>query len=98
MWMQSMGREIGGPEHAANMIAGKGVSLILKDIAVRFRRPVLYPDTVSDHFRSEWNLKEMTLTSRFLKCNSCSSPIGHTTLTRHISHAQLLYGRTLKEL
>ena len=47
MWMHSLGLELDGPERAANMLSGKGVSLILKDIAVRFRRPVFYPDTVS---------------------------------------------------
>lgn len=45
--MRSLGEELGGPERARAMIDGKGVSLILKSIEVRFRRPVRYPDTVS---------------------------------------------------
>ena len=45
--MNTLGLELGGPERANDMLTGKGVSLILKDISVKFRRPVLYPDTVS---------------------------------------------------
>ncbi|KAF9563609.1 hypothetical protein CPC08DRAFT_734809 [Agrocybe pediades] len=45
-WMRSLGEELGGPEKAKAMIAGKGVSLILKSIEVKFRRPVTYPDTL----------------------------------------------------
>ncbi|PPQ99244.1 hypothetical protein CVT26_014100 [Gymnopilus dilepis] len=45
-WMRSLGEELGGPERARAMIDGKGVSLILKSIEVRFRRPVRYPDTL----------------------------------------------------
>lgn len=45
-WMRSLGEELGGPEKAKAMISGKGVSLILKSIEVKFRRPVTYPDTV----------------------------------------------------
>jgi acyl-CoA thioesterase FadM len=42
----ALGREIGGPDKANALIKAQGVSLILKSIAVKFRRPVTYPDTV----------------------------------------------------
>lgn len=42
--------ELGGDGAVRDMIAGRGVSLILKDISVKFRRPVVFPDTV--RFRS----------------------------------------------
>lgn len=41
-----MGNELGGPEKARAMLKAQGVSLILKSIEVKFRRPVTYPDTV----------------------------------------------------
>lgn len=44
--MTSLGHELGGPEKAEAMLKGQGVSLILKSIEVKFRRPVTYPDTV----------------------------------------------------
>lgn len=44
--MASLGRELGGQAKADAMIKGQGVSLILKSIEVRFRRPVTFPDTV----------------------------------------------------
>ncbi|KAJ7582271.1 Thioesterase/thiol ester dehydrase-isomerase [Mycena floridula] len=45
-WMRQLGQHLGGPSQADNMVRGKGISLILKSIAVRFRRPVLFPDTL----------------------------------------------------
>ncbi|GLB41567.1 putative thioesterase-like superfamily protein [Lyophyllum shimeji] len=45
-WMMSLGHELGGPSKAEAMIRGQGISLILKSIDVRFRRPVTYPDTL----------------------------------------------------
>ena len=45
--MRSLAMELGGPEMAKDMIGGKGVSLILGEISIKFRRPVVYPDTVS---------------------------------------------------
>ena len=45
--MQKLGSELGGPEKAKDMISGKGVSLILGELSIKFRRPVVYPDTVS---------------------------------------------------
>ncbi|KXN91107.1 hypothetical protein AN958_02883 [Leucoagaricus sp. SymC.cos] len=45
-WMISLGNELGGPEKAQAMIEAQGVSLILKSIEVKFRRPVTYPDTL----------------------------------------------------
>jgi len=38
--------ELGGDGAVRDMIAGRGVSLILKDISVKFRRPVIFPDTL----------------------------------------------------
>ncbi|KAG5652809.1 hypothetical protein H0H81_003578 [Sphagnurus paluster] len=45
-WMMSLGHELGGAAKAEAMMRGQGISLILKSIDVRFRRPVTYPDTV----------------------------------------------------
>ncbi|KAG6832777.1 hypothetical protein H0H87_000430 [Tephrocybe sp. NHM501043] len=47
----SFGRELGGESRAEAMIKGKGVSLILKSIDVRFRRPVTFPDTLLIGYR-----------------------------------------------
>ena len=43
--MLSLGRELGGEQKARDMLAGKGVSLILAEISIKFRRPVTFPDT-----------------------------------------------------
>jgi len=45
----SLGNAMGGPEKAQAMSKGQGVSLILKSLSINFKRPVTYPDTVSDH-------------------------------------------------
>lgn len=44
--MMALGREIGGPQKAKDMMSGKGVSLILKSVSLNYKRPVTYPDTV----------------------------------------------------
>ncbi|KLO13283.1 Thioesterase/thiol ester dehydrase-isomerase [Schizopora paradoxa] len=46
VWMYHLALELGGPILAKDMISGRGVSLILKDISVRYRRPVTFPDTL----------------------------------------------------
>jgi len=46
--MMTLGNEMGGPEKAQAMIKGQGVSLILKSLSIKFKRPVAYPDTVSN--------------------------------------------------
>ncbi|KAJ8462761.1 hypothetical protein ONZ45_g17819 [Pleurotus djamor] len=45
-WMLSLGREIGGPQKAKDLMNGKGVSMILKSVSLNYRRPVTYPDTL----------------------------------------------------
>ncbi|KAH9479271.1 hypothetical protein JR316_0007859 [Psilocybe cubensis] len=50
-WLMSLGKEIGGPEKAKAMINGQGISLILKSIEVKFRRPVTYPDSLLIGYR-----------------------------------------------
>lgn len=47
-WLRTLGDEMGGPERAQAMIKGQGVSLILKSLSIKFKRPVTYPDTVSN--------------------------------------------------
>jgi len=44
--MMTLGNEMGGPEKAQAMIKGQGVSLILKSLSIKFKRPVTYPDTL----------------------------------------------------
>jgi len=46
VWMYHLALELGGGNLARDMISGRGVSLILKEISVRYRRPVTYPDTL----------------------------------------------------
>ena len=43
----ALGNAMGGPEKAQAMSKGQGVSLILKSLSIKFKRPVTYPDTVS---------------------------------------------------
>lgn len=45
--MRSLAHNLGGPQRVSDMISGKGISMILKQIEVNYRRPVTYPDTVS---------------------------------------------------
>lgn len=45
-WMSKFGSMLGGKERVDAMLAGKGVSLILKSISINFRRPVTFPDTL----------------------------------------------------
>ncbi|PAV20042.1 Thioesterase thiol ester dehydrase-isomerase [Pyrrhoderma noxium] len=45
-WMQSLALELGGEQKAHDMIKGKGVSLILGELSIKYRRPVVYPDTL----------------------------------------------------
>ena len=46
-WLSYIGDELGGEAQADAFIRARGVSFILKSIAVNFRKPVQYPDTVS---------------------------------------------------
>ena len=46
-WMKGLALELGGEQKARDMIKGKGVSLILGELSIKYRRPVVYPDTVS---------------------------------------------------
>jgi len=45
-WVIALGNLLGGKERAQAMLAGQGVSIILKSINVNFRRPVTFPDTL----------------------------------------------------
>jgi len=45
-WMVSLAHEIGGPQRAADMLAGRRISLILKSLSIDYKRPVVYPDTL----------------------------------------------------
>jgi acyl-CoA thioesterase FadM len=46
VWLMALGKVLGGEERVKAMLAGQGVSLILKSANVNFRRPVTFPDTV----------------------------------------------------
>ena len=46
-WLSYIGEELGGEAQADAFLRARGVSFILKSIAVNFRKPVQYPDTVS---------------------------------------------------
>ena len=45
-WVTRLGILLGGKERAEAMLAGQGVSLILKSINVNSRQPVTFPDTI----------------------------------------------------
>ncbi|KAG1801741.1 HotDog domain-containing protein [Suillus subaureus] len=45
-WLMAFGKVLGGEKRAKAMLAGQGVSLILKSANVNFRRPVTFPDTL----------------------------------------------------
>ncbi|PIL24811.1 hypothetical protein GSI_12697 [Ganoderma sinense ZZ0214-1] len=45
-WMQALGRELGGPKRAEQLIHGEGVSLILKSLSIDYKAPVTFPDTL----------------------------------------------------
>lgn len=44
------------------MVKGQGVSLILKSLSIKFKRPVTYPDTVSNLPGPRANTRLLTLT------------------------------------
>ncbi|KAG1851709.1 hypothetical protein F4604DRAFT_1883570 [Suillus subluteus] len=46
VWLMALGNVLGGEERVEAMLAGQGVSLILKSANINFRRPVTFPDTV----------------------------------------------------
>ncbi|THU85493.1 Thioesterase/thiol ester dehydrase-isomerase [Dendrothele bispora CBS 962.96] len=45
-WMTCLGNRLGGPAKADALLKGKGISLIMKSIEVKYRRPVTFPDTL----------------------------------------------------
>ncbi|KAG1908100.1 Thioesterase/thiol ester dehydrase-isomerase [Suillus fuscotomentosus] len=46
VWLMALGKVLGGEERVKAMLAGQGVSLILKSTNVNYRRPVTFPDTL----------------------------------------------------
>ncbi|KAG2123478.1 Thioesterase/thiol ester dehydrase-isomerase [Suillus clintonianus] len=46
VWLVALGKALGGEERVKAMLAGQGVSLILKSASINFRRPVTFPDTL----------------------------------------------------
>jgi hypothetical protein len=58
-WVIGLGNLLGGKERTRAMLAGQGVSIILKSINVNFRRPVTFPDTVRDS-SPFWNIVKTT--------------------------------------
>lgn len=45
-WLEALAEKVGGSSRREEMLAGKGISLILKSIEVKYKRPVTYPDTL----------------------------------------------------
>ncbi|KAG1747932.1 Thioesterase/thiol ester dehydrase-isomerase [Suillus paluster] len=45
-WVMAFGKALGGEERVKAMLAGQGVSVILKSMNINFRRPVTFPDTL----------------------------------------------------
>ncbi|KAG2057511.1 Thioesterase/thiol ester dehydrase-isomerase [Suillus hirtellus] len=46
VWLMALGKVLGGEERVKAMLAGQGVSLILKSTNINYRRPVTFPDTL----------------------------------------------------
>ncbi|KAG2033816.1 HotDog domain-containing protein [Suillus americanus] len=46
VWLMALGKVLGGEERVEAMLAGQGVSIILKSTNINFRRPVTFPDTL----------------------------------------------------
>ncbi|KAG2143794.1 HotDog domain-containing protein, partial [Suillus bovinus] len=46
VWLMALGKVLGGEDRVKAMLAGQGVSLILKSANINFRRPVTFPDTL----------------------------------------------------
>ncbi|KAG1771059.1 Thioesterase/thiol ester dehydrase-isomerase [Suillus placidus] len=46
LWLMALGKVLGGEERVKAMLAGQGVSFILKSANINFRRPVTFPDTL----------------------------------------------------
>lgn len=89
-WLQSLALEIGGADRLRDMLGGKGVSLILGEISLKFHRPVVYPDTVSSV------LFPLYIDCLIECCNmlrSFSSHIGHTLPQLRTSSVQRRSGR-----
>ncbi|KAG6829726.1 hypothetical protein H0H92_003685 [Tricholoma furcatifolium] len=73
-WVMSIGHQLGGQAKADAMVKGQGVSLILKSIEVRFRRPVTYPDTLLIGYRpKEPSLNESSDPSTFYTTSAAYS-------------------------
>ncbi|KAG6334167.1 hypothetical protein ID866_4914 [Astraeus odoratus] len=45
-WVMNLGNLLGGKERVQAMLAGQGISVILKSVNINFRRPVTFPDTL----------------------------------------------------
>lgn len=45
-WLQELAIRAGGEQAAQQLLAGRGIGLILKKFDVDFKRPVTYPDTL----------------------------------------------------
>lgn len=86
-WMRSLALDLGGPDRANDMISGKGISLILKEISLKFRRPVLYPDTV----RSPSQYCDLSYWSQMLYLATyCPSPAQSTPDTLWLRSCNLV--------
>lgn len=46
VWLMALGKALGGEDRVKAMLAGQGVSIILKSANINFRRPVMFPDTL----------------------------------------------------
>jgi hypothetical protein len=48
-WIIAVGNALGGPAKAEAFMRGRGISFILKSMKIDFKRPVTFPDTVSNY-------------------------------------------------
>lgn len=97
-WVMTLGNEMAGPERAQAMVKGQGVSLILKSLSIKFKRPVTYPDTVSNFTNPRFNTRMLTCRSWVSFSLRTNRIFPHRCLTRgSISTAERPCTRTRNE-
>lgn len=81
-WMMTLGNEMGGPKKAQAMVKGQGVSLILKSLSIKFKRPVAYPDTVSGLTTVRFSAEQLTCRSWLSSSLRTNRTFPHQCLAR----------------
>ena len=86
----ALGNAMGGPEKARAMSKGQGVSLILKSLSIKFKRPVTYPDTVSTSV-IHWFFPNWLICSQLLIAHKPYFPTSVSQLRFHFNCRATIY-------